>query len=147
MGPYLYQQILLVLSSEDVVQEDTSKCHESTKELSMSFQRTRKGKPNQNINIFFVEVVASFPGLVGPGNEARRVVDSGTIVPVSDEVTQEPLPSAKSARLESQSSEMGDDGVGSREGAEGRRKKRNRQHKKKDWSVLLNKLSLRVISK
>lgn len=55
VGPYLYQQILLVLSSEDVVQVD--KYHESTKELqvSMSFQRTRRGKPNQNINILFVE--------------------------------------------------------------------------------------------
>ena len=36
------------------------------------------------------------------------------------------------------------DGVGSGDGG---KKKRNRQHKKKDWSALLNKLGLRVISK
>ena len=79
-----------------------------------------------------------------------------------EEVLQEPLPPKKCADLESER----DGGVGGGEvveggggevvegggsevveGGGGKGKKRNRQHKRKDWSAVLNALNLRVIAK
>ena len=62
------------------------------------------------------------------------------------EVLQDPLPPKKCADLESER----DGGVGGGEvveGGGGKGKKRNRQHKRKDWSAVLNTLNLRVIAK
>ena len=53
----------------------------------------------------------------------------------------------KSSRLDSQSSETDLEGLPGEEGKEGHKKKRNRQHKKKQWATILRDLNLRVMSK
>ena len=52
----------------------------------------------------------------------------------------------KSSRLDSQSSETDLDGtLGERKGET--KKKKNRQHKKKQWAAILRDMNLRVMSK
>lgn len=52
---------------------------------------------------------------------------------------------ARVLRLDSQTSETGDDAEG--EMGRKRGKKKNRQHKKRDWEAALKSLQLRVMSK
>ena len=63
-----------------------------------------------------------------------------------EEVLQEPLPPTKCADLESER-DGGVRGGEVVEGGGGKGKKRNRQHKRKDWSAVLNALNLRVFAK
>lgn len=53
----------------------------------------------------------------------------------------------KSSRLESQSSETDLEGLPGEEGKGETKKKKNRQHKKKQWATILRDLNLRVMSK
>lgn len=53
----------------------------------------------------------------------------------------------KSSRLESQSSETDLEGLPEEEGKGETKKKKNRQHKKKQWATILRDLNLRVMSK
>ena len=53
----------------------------------------------------------------------------------------------KSSRLDSQSSETDLDGVLGEEKGTEPKKKKNRQHKKKQWATILRDLDLRVMSK
>ena len=53
----------------------------------------------------------------------------------------------KSSRLESQSSETDLEGLPGGEGKGETKKKKNRQHKKKQWATILRDLNLRVMSK
>lgn len=53
----------------------------------------------------------------------------------------------KSSRLESQSSETDLEGLPGEEEKGETKKKKNRQHKKKQWATILRDLDLRVMSK
>ena len=64
----------------------------------------------------------------------------------SEEALQEPLPPTKCGDLESER-DSGARGGEVVEGGGGKGKKRNRQHKRKDWSAVLNALNLRVFAK
>jgi hypothetical protein len=53
----------------------------------------------------------------------------------------------KSSRVDSQSSETDLEGLPGEEGKGETKKKKNRQHKKKQWATILRDLNLRVMSK
>lgn len=72
----------------------------------------------------------------------------GTPYIVSDEVSTSGSSYLKSSRLDSQSSETDLEGVLEEgKGETEPKKKKNRQHKKKQWATILRDLNLRVMSK